>query len=258
MLTFARVFNKYVESIFNLKNKTIMKKIMMIAAMRVATVSANAQFEAGTFSLQPKLGVGVSWLSNMPDLPLGQALVETGVASVSRNKVLDKSPIAAASLGVEAEYQLAPQFSLAAGVNYSLQGGGWKDTDIPVDGEVVKLKDAKIELGYVNVPVTANLYLFKNFAVKAGVQFGFLTNASAKCTAEGDGKKVDSDMDMKDDFETVNISIPMGISYQFKTPIVLDLRYNLGLTKVNKDSNPGVKDLKNNMVELTVGYKFAL
>ena len=40
----------------------------MIAAMMVAAVSANAQFEAGTFSLQPKAGFGMSWLSNMPKL----------------------------------------------------------------------------------------------------------------------------------------------------------------------------------------------
>lgn len=220
----------------------------MIAAMMVAAVSANAQFEPGTFSLQPRLGVGVSWLSNMPDLPLDEA-------GLSGN-TLDKSPIAAASVGVEAEYQLASQFSLAAGVNYSLQGSGWKDTDVAYEGQVVKIKDAKVELGYVNIPVTANYYLFKNFAVKAGVQFGFLTNASAKSTAEHKNNKVDTDMDMKDECEKVNISIPMGVSYQFKVPIVLDLRYNLGLTKVNKETEP--KDFKNNMVELTVGYKFAL
>ncbi len=230
-----------------------MKKLMIAAAMMVASMSASAQFEAGTFSLQPKLGVGVSWLSNMPNLPLS----ETGVYS----KDIDKSPIAAASVGVEAEYQVASRFSLAAGVNYSLQGSGWKDTDIAIEGfQVVKLTDAKVELGYVNVPVTANLYLFKNFAVKAGVQFGFLTNASVKCSAENTDikTKVDTDVDMMDDCDKFDISIPMGISYQFKVPIVLDLRYNLGLKKVNKDSEPGLKDFKNNSVMLTVGYKFAL
>jgi hypothetical protein len=51
----------------------------------------------------------------------------------------------------------------------------------------------------------------------------------------------------------------MGVSYQIPTiPIVIDARYNLGLTKVNKESIEGHKDLKNNVVQLTVGYKFAL
>ena len=220
----------------------------MIAAMMVASVSANAQFEAGTFSIQPKLGVGVSWLSNMPDLPLAEA----GLANVT----LEKSPIAAASVGAEAEYQLTPKFSLAAGLDYTLQGSGWKDTEIRVTGNLLEISDAKVELGYVHVPVTANLYLFKGFAVKAGVQLGFLTNASSKAKAKVDKITSDTDIDIKNEMQTVDVSIPMGISYQFKVPIVLDLRYNLGLTKVNKDSEPGVKDLKNNSVMLTVGYKF--
>ena len=41
-------------------------------------------------------------------------------------------------------------------------------------------------------------------------------------------------------------------------PIVIDARYNLGLTKVIKESEEGYKDLKNNVIQLTVGYKFAL
>ena len=37
-----------------------MKKILMIAAMMVATVAAKAQFEPGTFTLQPKVGFVLS------------------------------------------------------------------------------------------------------------------------------------------------------------------------------------------------------
>ena len=224
----------------------------MIAAMMVAVVSAKAQFEPGTFSLQPKAGFGVSWLSNMPKLNLGQA------SSYLSGVELDKSPVVAAVLGVEAEYQLAPQFSLAAGVNYSLQGSGWKDTNIAVQGASFELSDAQVELGYVTVPVTANYYLFKGFAVKAGVQFGFLTNAKVKATAKIGNDKTEDEVDFKDSCKKFDLSIPMGVSYQFDVPIVLDLRYNLGLTKVNKESAPGYDDHKNNLVQLTVGYKFAL
>ena len=223
---------------------------MMIAAMMAATVSASAQFEQGTFSIQPKVGVGLSWLSNMPDLDLK-------VIGLTNAK-FDKSPAASASIGAEAEYQLAPQFSLAAGVNYSLQGCGWEDKSISVNNEVVEVKDSRIELGYINLPITANYYLFKGFAEKAGVQFGFMTNASLKMTTEQDKTKETADRDIKDNLKKFDISIPMGVSYQFKVPIVLDLRYNLGLTKVNKEDIPGVDNYKNNVVQLTVGYKFHL
>lgn len=227
-----------------------MKKLMLIAAMMVAAVSANAQFEPGTFSIQPKAGFSIAWLSNMPKLP------------ISTNTTLDKSPVAGVVIGAEAEYQLTNMISLAAGVNYSLQGSGWEDYELKSGNNKVELKDAKVELGYITIPVVANFYLFKGFAVKAGIQPGFLTNAKMKATIKGemDGSNMttDVDNDMKDECKKFDLSVPIGVSYQFKVPVTLDLRYNLGVTKVNKESVSGVDDSKNNVISLTIGYKFAL
>ena len=69
-----------------------MKKLMMIAAMMVAAVSANAQFEPGTWSIQPKIGGTMSKVSNMPKLPIGY------------NVDLDKSVYTGALIGAEFEY----------------------------------------------------------------------------------------------------------------------------------------------------------
>jgi opacity protein-like surface antigen len=221
-----------------------MKKLMMIAAMMVAAVTANAQFEPGTFSIQPKAGFTVAWLSNMPKIP------------ISVGTSIDKSPMVGAVIGAEAEYQLTDMISLAAGLNYSLQGSGWEDYS---EGGV-DLKDAQIELGYFTIPVVANFYLFKGFAVKAGIQPGFLTNAKMKYKIEGKSAGVnlslDYDESIKDDCEKFDLSVPMGVSYQFKVPVVIDLRYNLGVSKVFKGSSD--EKPKNNVVQLTVGYKFAL
>ena len=221
-----------------------MKKLMMIAAMMVAAVSANAQFEPGTFSIQPKAGFSIAWLTNMPSIP------------ISTTSTIDKSPTVGALLGAEAEYQLTDMISLAAGLNYSLQGSGWEN----YKESGIELKDAKIELGYVAIPIVANFYLFKGFAIKAGIQPAFLTNANEKFTIEKSSSagnvSVNYDESIKDDCEKFDLSVPMGISYQFQVPVVIDLRYNLGVSKVFKgdsDKNP-----KNNVISLTVGYKFAL
>ena len=229
--------------------------MMLIAAMMVATLSANAQFEQGTFSIQPKAGGNAAWLSNMPNLDFGDIK-------------LDKTPAAGGIVGVEAEYMLTDKFSLAAGLTYGEQGSGYEDYEYSNAGTKVELKDLKYEMDYLNIPVVANYYLFKGFAVKAGVQFGFLTTAKIKgktitsingstTTTEMEDKKI-GNQDFMDTLEKFDLSIPMGVSYEFKVPIVIDLRYNLGLTKVNKESASGVKDFKNNVVSLTVGYKFAL
>ena len=234
-----------------------MKKFFMMAALMVVVVSANAQFEPGTFSIQPKLGANISWLSNTPNMPLGEF----------DNKYieLDKSPIAGALVGVEAEYQLANMFSLAAGLNFSMQGSGWSDFDEKISDVKIEIKDNKMNLGYINVPVVANVYLFKGFAIKAGVQVGFLVRANYEVTATYRDDKASQnlstklDQSIKDECKKVDLSIPIGVSYQVPTiPIVIDARYNLGLTKVIKESEEGYKDLKNNVIQLTVGYKFAL
>ena len=234
-----------------------MKKLFILAAMMVAAVSANAQFEPGTFSIQPKIGGNISWLSNTPNLPLGDVN--------GRQIELKKSPIIGALIGAEAEYQLANMFSLAAGLNFSMQGSGWKDYDEKIGDVKFDIKDNKMNLYYINVPVVANVYLFKGFAVKAGVQVGFLVKANYEISATVKDDRNDRNMSTKYDesftseCKKVDVAIPMGVSYQVPTiPIVIDARYNLGLTKVNKESEDGYKDLKNNVIQLTVGYKFAL
>ena len=224
-----------------------MKKMMMIAAMMVATVSAKAQFEPGTFSIQPKIGIGLSKVSNMPDFGEG-------------NYKLDRSLLGGAVIGAEAEYQIAKPFSLAAGVNYSMQGCQWADDDFKVGDSKVEIKDTKIDLGYINVPVVANFYLFKGFAIKAGVQFGFLVNAKYKQEIKsevGSMKTTTSfDENVKDNFNKFDIAIPVGVSYQVPTiPIYIDARANIGLKNIAKDSEEKVK---NQVFQLTVGYKFAL
>ena len=224
-----------------------MKKIVMIAAMMVAAVSANAQFDAGTFSIQPKLGGVGAMLSNVPKLDFGDGLK------------LDKTAMGGVLIGAEFEYQLTDMFSMAAGVNYSMQGSAWKDDNVLLGGVKYKIKDTKVELGYINVPVVVNAYLFRGFAVKTGVQFGFLVSANMKASfsAESDvvNQTVNYDMKIKDECKKFDVSIPVGVSYQFKVPIVIDARYNIGLTNVGKDAD---ESIKNQVFQLTVGYKFKL
>jgi hypothetical protein len=231
-----------------------MKKLMMIAAMMVATMTANAQFEPGTFSIQPKLGGTGAWLTNMPDLDVPL----TDYHSIK----LDKQPTGGFIIGGEVEYQLTKMFSIAAGVNYAQQGSGWKDEDLNINGVKMDIKDAKIELAYVNVPLVLNAYLFKGFAVKTGVQFGFLTSADLKATMRAEkgnvSNKVEFDKSVKEDFKKFDLSIPVGVSYEFKVPIVIDMRYNIGLLDINKNKEQGDPTIKNQMLQITAGYKFAL
>lgn len=224
-----------------------MKKLMMIAAMMVATVSASAQFEPGTFSIQPKIGMNLAKVSNMAPY------------AVSSTNELDRSLLGGLAIGAEAEYQIAKPFSVAAGLLFSMQGCQWQDDDFKLGDEKIEVKDTKIALNYLNLPVVANFYLFKGFAVKAGVQFGFLCSANAQTTQKIGSTTTKYDESVMDQCNKVDISIPVGVSYQVPTiPIYIDARANFGVTKIVKDKYADGDNSKNQVFQLTVGYKFKL
>lgn len=89
--------------------------------------------------------------------------------------------------------------------------------------------------GYINVPITLNYYPVAGLALKAGLQPGFMVNK-----------------DDAEDIKTFDLSIPVGLSYEYQN-IVFDARYNIGVTKVADNW-----DHYNNVIQITVGYKFAL
>ncbi len=134
--------------------------------------------------------------------------------------------------GVEGEYHFNKLIGLSVGVVYSQEGAKSKDAD------------QKLKADYINVPVLANFYVANGLALKAGIQPGF--KASSKLEVKGvsvTDKSVNS----------VNFSIPIGISYEFSN-ICLDARYQVGVTDMfDMDGSA-----KGQAFQLTLGYKFAL
>jgi len=137
--------------------------------------------------------------------------------------------------GLEAEYQVADIVSVSAGLLYSGQGAKQDGVSFEVPGlGKADLGSVTFSPSYINVPIMANVYVVNGLAVKLGVQPGFA---------------VDKD---NADINTFDFSIPVGASYEFKN-IVLDARYNWGVTKLNSDLKP-----KNSVFQVTLGYKFDL
>ena len=208
---------------------------MMIVAMTVCCMAASAQNEVGQLTLQPKVGLSA--------------------ANLTDTKWDDESGGFMPGLvaGVEAEYGVSEKFSLAAGLLYSMQGTDFGSEKVTMDGVLLRGYDKnQRKLDYLNIPIVANYYVAKGFAIKAGIQPGFLVRAKAKI--DGIGSTATIDTDMKDNCKTFDLSIPLGLSYETHS-FVIDGRYNLGLTKVNKD---GDNSSKNSVIQLTLGYKIAL
>jgi hypothetical protein len=202
-----------------------MKKIMMIAAMMVAAISANAQNEVGQLTLMPKAGINISTI--------------TGSGSDKKSKV-------GLVAGAEFEYGVAQNFDITAGVLYSMEGA--------------KIGDAKFNMDYINIPILANYYVVPGLAVKAGIQPAF--NVRKKASYNGNTVNIDDVMNAVLDWtgagvetgvKTFNLSIPVGLSYEYQS-FVLDARYNIGVTKLFKNADQG----RNSTFAITLGYKFAL
>ena len=208
-----------------------MKKFMMMVAMAFATLTASAQAEVGTLTLKPLVGMN---LANVTKLDGNSTKV--GIAA-----------------GAELEYMLSDNFSLSAGAIYSQQG-----TKFDLSDEDVKA-NLKLNMDYINVPILANYYVAKGFAIKAGIQAGFKANAKCKLDMDTQGMEdlVNEIINpytkaLEDAVKGFELSIPVGLSYEI-SDFVIDARYNFGVTKVADGD-----DCKNSVFQFTVGYKFAL
>ena len=230
------------------------QKLLVVITMMMAAISASAQYEPGTFSVQPRLGFTLSKISHIHPVRL-----ESGVT-------LDTHPIGGLIIGADMDYQLSELFSLSAGINWAMAGCGWEDYEKKENGLTYELNDPRIQTAYLNIPVTANFYVWKGLALRTGLQMGFLTVANlmetVNISGSHDGKNVkmsiDTDESVKNQFNKFDLSIPVGVSYEFNNHLVLDARYNIGITKVNKDSEPGGKDNHNGSFSITIGYKIKL
>ena len=196
-----------------------MKKLMMIAVMAIFAMTASAQ--------NTNREVGAFTLQPKVGLTIGSF---SGEYITVGGKVENKKRVGFTA-GLEGEIYATNWLGIALGLNYAQQG--WK------------FEDTKTKLDYLNVPIVANFYVARGLALKTGAQFGFLLNS-----------KVDG-VDRKDDCKKMNFSIPIGISYEISN-IVLDIRYNVALTKVNKYDGPNNEKSRSDMVQFTLGYKFEL
>ena len=119
-----------------------MKKLIMMAALLVATLSASAQ---GMF-IKPMAGGNVATLTGDVD----NLKMKLGFVG-----------------GAEVGYQFNDYFALTAGALYSMQGAKY-------DSDKTKYN---INIDYLNVPIMLAVYPVKEFGIKAGVQYGFLMKA---------------------------------------------------------------------------------
>ena len=206
-----------------------MKKLLTLMALIAISLSVKAQHEEGDVTIQPKVGITIS---NITDG--------------------DKSKVNLA-YGVEFERFFTDQFSASLGVVFTDQGCKYDIYSATGAGNVSD--EMKLDIYYGTLPIMANYYIMPGLALKAGIQPAF----RVKAKIEYKGEKVDFDNYIDTMFKgegnklnTFDLSIPVGFSYEFKG-ITFDARYNIGVTKLISNTDDGIY---NKVFIMTLGYKF--
>lgn len=106
--------------------------------------------------------------------------------------------------------------------------------------------DLKSNFSYVNIPLILKLYTIAGINLQVGPQIGFLTKAEWETPSGTE--------DIKDDLKSTDISLGLGVGWDLPFGLSLDARYNLGLND-NASSGAPVTDLKNQVIQISAGYK---
>ena len=193
--------------------------------MIMATGAAMAQKQ---FTFGPKIGVDYThyW---------GKDVIHDGVFNYQA--------------GLFMEYRFTNKFSIAPEVVFAAQGGKYeKEIDVPAVGKIgVDITD---NVNYINVPVMFKYYVTPSLSIDLGPQVGF--NVYSKYTAKG--KKTDYKVteDMKDDTESIDFGVGLGLTYNIAKDVFVQGRYTMGMTKVFK----GAGEDKNGNAQIAIGYRF--
>lgn len=221
----------------------MMRRQIMMILLLMFVIVASAQDAVGTWSLKPMVG------GTMANL-------------VGKGSGYNKSKIGIVA-GGEVACQTTHHLALSLGLLYAQQGA--KDFDL-VHTTNETINDYQFKTEYINIPLLANYYLTKGLALKTGMQIEFLVKARETTdfyhlSSDGTDIRKKIDYDVKSGCHTFDLSIPIGLSYEYEN-IVLDVRYQAGLTRVLKDNETWLRldefEWRNSVFQLTLGYKFAL
>lgn len=110
--------------------------------------------------------------------------------------------------------------------------------------------DYKSNFDYINIPVMLKLYTVAGINLQLGPQIGFLANAGGDAI-NSDGTPRESTKDL---YKKSDLSAAFGVGWDLPFGLMIEGRYNLGLSKIQ--DNPDMDATKNQVIQVSLGYKF--
>lgn len=224
-----------------------MKKVIALILLVACCSVAQAQNPVGRFTIYPKLGLNLSQMS------------DDGIFLGGTDYIATTQMKQGFTGGVEVAYQFMRPLSVSVGAMFSNQGTKFHDFSLTTDDTYESWSDVKYTMNFLNIPIMANLYVAQGLALRVGVQVGFLLQSQfsnrietgQKVNEQWQTEVVTSKTDMNNILNTVNFSLPIGISYEYRN-IMLEARYTFGLSNPFK-AETGLNS-KYQVITFTVGY----
>ena len=158
--------------------------------------------------------------------------------------------------GASFEVFIANNIAIDAELLYSHQGssGVYRNIDTTDDygnPVVQEYGPYNFNLHYFNMNYLVRWYPWADlpWSFTAGVHTGYLISGHAK-------RKNGKDINLKNNINRGDVSIPIGVSYEWKQWQV-EARYSLSLRKLTKgtEAKDLLKNARNSMLEVTLGYR---
>jgi outer membrane protein W len=195
-----------------------MKKLFLAVVISSGlTLVADAQSK---FSLGPGVGVGMSWLDNVPN----------GKAKLAGNA------------GLSLVYSAAEHFGIGLDAKYSFEGGKFSANN----------QTTTTDLNYFRIPLKA-IYFFSTYGhrlrpkVFAGPSFGFLNGGQTKIESPVINQTVNS----KDYYKSFDFGVTAGAGLNVRlvknTWFNADVNYLHGITDIRPNTNQHNRNLGINL-----------
>lgn len=142
------------------------------------------------------------------------------------------------NIGGIVELGISESFSIQPELLYSQKTG-----KINIDNGSNTLKTDR---DYIEIPANGKIDFFKGLSVEFGPQIGFLINDKNEITNNSNNETEDVNID---DLKSIDLSANLGVSYTFNPGLIIQLRYNYGISKIINEMEE-----KNSVVMLSLGY----
>lgn len=184
-------------------------------------------------------------------------------ANISGKDAEDNKMLIGFHVGAFAEIKFNDKFAIQPEILYSAQGA--KQEGSQTIAGITSSYENKAKTSYINVPIMAKYYVAPSFAVELGPYVGFLMSSDLESKSTIGSVTAENEMDMKDSTNSIDFGLGAGVSFNLDNGFFIGARYNLGLTKLGKDSSQTIGgmevstealDTKNAVIQVGVGYKF--